>query len=115
MSRVDVLLFELKRGWVTYVAMACMLAAIVSMALLQLWKITAHGPKEKAWIVWIGPAEGNSYGPEIDMLVVAKSGDGLIGQASFLPPPDIRGCKVGDEIEAERIGTHLKLNPKPCS
>ncbi len=45
--------------------------------------------------------------------VDAQTSDGIVGEA-FVPADQIRGCKIGDEISAERLGIVLKLTPAPC-
>jgi hypothetical protein len=45
--------------------------------------------------------------------VYARDAAGLVGAAS-IRPSQIIGCKVGDLIRAERVGSSLVLKPEPC-
>ena len=45
--------------------------------------------------------------------VSAETADGIRGTTTALPP-DLKGCKVGDRIEARQSGLELYLNPRPC-
>lgn len=45
--------------------------------------------------------------------VVARTSDGLIG-GEMVSDDRVAGCRVGDTIQAERKGVHLRLLPEPC-
>lgn len=45
--------------------------------------------------------------------VAAQTSDGIVGEA-FVPAGQLKGCRIGDEISAARLGIVLKLTPAPC-
>jgi len=45
--------------------------------------------------------------------VSAETADGIRGTTTALPT-DLKGCEVGDRIEAHQAGMKLYLTPRPC-
>ena len=101
--------FEWKRAWAAYLGVGLLLAAAAAAE----WRNVNHakqGPIEIVTISGFGPDDTGSG----KVIVVGSNFHGLNGQAT-ITADRVRGCKVGDPIEAERVGGYLRLHPKPCT
>jgi hypothetical protein len=110
---VESIRFDLKQGWKTYVMLVLLFGAIIGLLFWQFAASQLEYSPVKATITNFTTADlDQKYYPGV-VVVEARSSDGLIGQGQ-VDLDEIRGCKVGDEIDAEERGVSLRLKPKPC-
>ena len=103
--------FEWKRAWIAYLGVGLLLALIFVFE-RRYSSPPEPGAPEIATISGFGLANRSVVAGKV--IVVASDGDGLTGQVT-VTADRVRGCEVGDSIEAERIGGYLRLHPKPCA
>lgn len=116
MGRLRELLLVLRQGWhlptILVVVGFIILDAYVSIDPLDIERHS--GEKVVARITSISSIGNKFQGPWPGLHVVAQANDGSVGAATALPV-DLKGCKVGDVIPAERSGLRLYLKPRPCA
>jgi hypothetical protein len=107
------LLFEIRRGWKAYAVIGFLVAAVI---VLYAWRnawLHADGTPVQATISSIGsPPLSEKYSPGT-FEVVAVTTDGMYGRIGVSGQRMV-GCQVGDIIPATKIGSSLRLEPRPC-
>lgn len=66
-----------------------------------------------AEITQIGVERGRYDGATPGLVVRAGTEDGAAGSI-IVSPAKVAGCKVGNQISAEKVGFKLYLKPEPC-
>lgn len=106
-------LLEVRRGWVAYLAVGVILAAMAGMWIGTNSFERAKGKPTTATITAVVFYGGSRSYPSGGYSVEAKADNGLIGVRS-IPQGMVGQCKVGARIPAVQIGAALRLDPWPC-
>lgn len=115
MSRFRVLLFHLRYAWhlPTLLAVTLMLFLVAMLSRDPLDLRQGSGKVVEARITRLSSLGNRYQGRWPGLHVIARTEDGTVGVTTALPV-DLKGCKVGDRIEARRRGLKLYLKPRPC-
>lgn len=75
--------------------------------------VSERGTPVVARISQIGVVSSRYQGKTPGVAVTFETVDGAIGRTT-VPLSAVRGCRIGDSVEAEQNGIRLYLKPKPC-
>jgi len=106
-------LWELRTSGAAFIALLLLLF-MFAMFVLGWWTDKVgqeHGVMTTAVITGIGQTN-SQYEPN-RVFVSFQDRDGLTGGGS-VDQVDIRGCKVGSKVQAELVGSDLRLMVAPC-
>ena len=109
----DSIVFDLKRGWAAYLAVLLTLVTIVGVYVLVAQARTVAYEPVEATITGLGYSDRDQKWQPGYVQVSAVTDDGLTGMRT-VPDELIRGCQVGDRVNAERKGLVLRLKLAPC-
>jgi len=75
--------------------------------------VSERGTRVVARISQIGVVSSRYQGKTPGVMVSFETVGGATGRTT-VPYSAVRGCRIGDPIEAEQKGVRLYLKPKPC-
>ena len=104
--------FELRRDWSASLVIVFLVASVIALAVWQGSQIAAQGEPHIATITAFSNVDTAADPGKIG--VYAVSGEGFRGYAR-VTLDRVKGCKIGDTIKAELLGTRLRLHPRPCT
>ena len=112
MSRLERILFEVRRGWFPSLVIALLVIFVIGWEIWRGSQIAVPGESRVATITAFSNLDTTADPGKIG--VYAVSGEGLQGYAR-VTLNRVTGCKVGDPIRAELVETRLRLDPWPCT
>lgn len=118
MSRLTILRLRARHQW--YVVEWAIVGSIFTVVLIIAFSPTLlwHTARPRnmapvnAWIVSLQALE-TSYPDAANTVVIARTRTGNTGR-STVRGRDIRGCEIGDPIDAYEEGLRVILHPAPC-
>lgn len=115
MSRSRDLLMSFKYVWhlPTALAVATLVFLVILLSQDPLNHRQGSGELVEARITQLSSLGNRYQGRWPGLHISAQTDDGAFGVTTALPA-DLKGCKVGDRIEARRSGLKLYLKPSPC-
>jgi hypothetical protein len=115
MSRFRDLQLTLRSVWhlPTVLAVALLLLLVATLSQDPFDTEEGSGERVEARITRLS-STGNRYqGRWPGLRVSARTDEGAVGVTTALPA-ELKGCEVGDRIEARQAGLKLYLKPSPC-
>jgi hypothetical protein len=98
----------------TVIAVGLMVSLVALFSIDPLDIAQGEGQLVEARITRLSSTDRSRYqGRWPGLRVSAETTDGIRGTTTALPP-DLKGCEVGDRIEAQQVGMKLYPMPRPC-